>query len=330
MLEIEANSLSSDPELITVLQRVTELKRVISANIVGKEVLIDRLVIALMAEGSVLLEDVPGVGKTTLAKAFAAGLGLSFRRVQCTPDLLPSDVIGFSVFRPDRGEFTFQPGPIFCNVLLLDEVNRASPRTQSALLEAMAERQVTIEGHRRELTSPFLVVATQNPSGYEGTFPLPESQLDRFLFKLCMNYPDLDEETRILQHQLTPRLNLDRDSLLNLEDVCHLQKAMQKVRVAPSVLSYLVAVVRRTRIDPRIKLGVSPRGAIMLLRAIQGRALLNGRNYAIPDDVQHLACDVLGHRIVTDQQGESLGPMNQESRGSQLIQSILKEIDVPT
>ncbi len=264
----------------------------------GKPEVLEELIVALLARGSVLLEDVPGVGKTTLAKTLAASVDISFQRVQCTPDLLPSDIFGFSVFNPQDGQFVFRPGPIFCNVLLLDEINRASPRTQSALLEAMAEGQVTVDGMRYPLEAPFMVLATQNPSGFHGTYPLPESQLDRFLFLLSLDYPDAESEVDILYDQVDEHPLSRIAAVLSKEELLECQSRVTEIIVDRTVARFLVEIVQRTRQDPRFELGSSPRGSLMLFRAAQARAMLNERGFVIPDDVQRMAPLVLSHRVI--------------------------------
>ena len=310
-----------DTHLASKLKR---LRQSLSSVIRGKQEVIDYVVAALVAGGSVLLEDVPGVGKTTLAKALAASLDLDFQRVQCTPDLLPSDIFGFSIFNPQQGTFSFRRGPIFCNILLLDEVNRASPRTQSALLEAMAEKQVTIEGTHYALPPPFMVIATQNPAGYRGTFPLPESQLDRFLFQLSLGYPDVVSEVEMLfdQSHFHPLEKIT--AVLTKEELIACQTQVRLVRVEQEVAKYLVEIVRQTREDPRLKVGCSPRGSLMLFRAAQAFAFLEQRNYVLPDDVQRAAPLVLPHRIVTSKSSDALFHAQLE-----IVQSILKQVDVP-
>ncbi len=244
--------------------KLVALRSNLTSVIRGKPEIVDDLIVALVGGGSVLLEDVPGVGKTTLAKALAASVEMSFQRVQCTPDLLPADIFGFSVFNPQVAEFQFRPGPIFCNVLLVDEINRASPRTQSALLEAMAEGQVTIEGTHYPLPPPFMVLATQNPLGFHGTFPLPESQLDRFFFQLSLDYPDAESEVEILYDQsITHPLRSIR-AVLTKEELLACQAVVSRIRVDRSVANYLVEIVRRTRSDPQFEFGSSPRGSLML------------------------------------------------------------------
>ena len=263
----------------------------------GKVDVIDSVLTAMLAEGSVLLEDVPGVGKTTLAKSIAALIDLRFQRVQCTPDLLPADILGSSIFQPGSGTFEFRPGPIFCDLLIADEINRASPRTQSALLEAMAEGQVTVDGQRRDLKQPFIVIATQNPSGFEGTFPLPESQLDRFLIRLSMLYPDVESEIEMLLDQPTDDPNFRLEPVMHRDELVQLQQLVRNVTVDRKVAAYVVDLAGATRRDSRLRMGCSPRGSKMLLRAAQARAVLQGRQFVMPDDIQALAAPVISHRV---------------------------------
>lgn len=279
------------------LTQIAQVREALQNVIRGKAEVIDSLLTALLAEGSVLLEDVPGVGKTTLAKSLASLLNLDFQRVQCTPDLLPADILGSSIFQPATGTFEFRPGPIFCDLLIADEINRASPRTQSALLEAMAESQVTIDAKRHALNQPFLVIATQNPSGFEGTYPLPESQLDRFLFRLSMDYPDPESEVDLLLDRSIDEPDFALKALMEKESLVKLQKVVRHVEVNKKVATYIVMLVNATRRDTRVRIGCSPRGSKMLLRAAQARAVLQGRQYVLPDDVQALAADVMSHRI---------------------------------
>lgn len=291
-------SLASQRMTVTVEDRVLALKRNLSAVIRGKDDAIDVLLIALFAGGSVLMEDVPGVGKTTLAKALARSLDAEFRRVQFTPDLLPSDILGASIYSPADGSFTFKPGPIFCSILLADEINRASPRTQSALLEAMSEGQATIEGVRHRLPAPFLVLATQNPIDFHGTYPLPEAQLDRFLVQLQVGYPDREMEIEIL-YDRTVTLPIDNVTpVLTMEEVADIQQQVREIRLERTIAGYLVDLVGRTRSHPLLKLGVSPRGTLMFFRAVQAAAYLAGRDYVLPDDVQRMARFVLPHRLI--------------------------------
>ncbi len=306
-------------------QKLQALQGNLEQVIRGKTEILQQVVLALIAGGSVLLEDVPGVGKTTLSKALAASLDLAFQRVQCTPDLLPADIFGFSVFNSQDGTFRFRRGPIFCNVLLVDEINRASPRTQSALLEAMAERQVTVEGNRHPLEPPFLVIATQNPLGFHGTFPLPESQLDRFLITLSLDYPDAETELEIMFDQATDHpLNRIRP-VLTRDEVLQCQAAVGEVRLDRSVGRYLVEIVQRTREDSRLRLGSSPRGTLALFRAAQASAFLEGRDYVLPDDVQKLAPQVLQHRVVSAKASQAAHAFQRE-----IIIDILRHVPVPT
>jgi len=266
----------------------------------------------LVAEGHALIEDLPGVGKTTLARALARTLDLQFARVQGTADLLPSDVVGTNVFDQREGRFAFRPGPVFANVVLVDEINRASPKTQSGLLECMQERRVTVDVHTHELARPFLVLATQNPVEYEGTFPLPEAQVDRFMVRLSLGYPGPAAEAAMLA------AHADRDPVAEIEAVAdaaavlEVQQAARRVYAAEPLRRYVVALLAHTRGDPRVELGASPRAGLMLLRAAKARALLEGRAHVLPDDVQELAEAVLGHRIV-------LAPEAVESTGEQVV-----------
>ena len=291
----------------------------------GKDEIVENVIVALVAGGSVLIEDVPGVGKTTLAKTLAASVDLDFKRVQCTPDLLPADVFGFSVFNPRDGGFHFRRGPIFTNVLLVDEINRASPRTQSALLEAMAEQQVTVEGTHHDLPPPFMVLATQNPLGFQGTFPLPESQLDRFLFQLSLNYPDVESEIEILYDQVSVHPVDKILPVLSRAEVLQVQAQARAVRVERCVARYVVEIVQRTREDDRLRLGCSPRGSLMLFRAAQAHALLHQRRFVLPDDVQRVAPLVLTHRVV----GARAASAGTAARRA-IIEDLVRQVAVPT
>ncbi len=277
---------------------LTTLQENLARVIRGKRTQIDMLTLAVAAGGSVLMEDVPGVGKTTLAKALAKSIDLDFRRVQFTPDLLPGDILGSSVYSPVDGTFTFRPGPIFCNVLLADEINRASPRTQSALLEAMGEEQATIEGITHPMAHPFIVLATENPVEYHGTYPLPEAQLDRFLMQIDLGYPDTNDEIDMLfdQSDLHPLDVLA--PVLHRDEVVALQVAVRQVTVGRAVAEYMVAIARQSREETRLQLGISPRAVLMLYRASQASAFAAGRDYVLPDDVQRLAPYVLAHRVI--------------------------------
>ena len=279
-------------------EKTKQLKANLARVIRGKDDALDILIIALTAGGSVLMEDVPGMGKTTLAKALAKSIDAGFNRIQFTPDLLPGDILGSSIYNPVQGTFTFRPGPVFCNILLADEINRASPRTQSALLEAMNEGQATIEGVHRPLDAPFLVVATQNPVEFHGTYPLPEAQLDRFLVLLTLGYPEPDAEVGILHAQAESHPLDDIGAVMSKEDVVEIQRLVRAVHVDESVSRYIVTIASATRQDTRLKLGVSPRGSLMLFRAAQAAAFAAGRDYVLPDDVQRLAPHVLAHRVI--------------------------------
>jgi MoxR-like ATPase len=279
----------------------TQFARVVQANvaqvIVGKAAATELLLVSLLVEGHVLIEDVPGIGKTTLAKALARSLDYSFARIQFTPDLLPSDVTGLSIFNQRTQAFEFRPGPIFTQILLADEINRATPRTQSALLEAMQERQTTADGQTYPLPQPFLVLATQNPIELEGTFPLPEAQLDRFLMQVKLGYPTEAQEEEILLRygQSDPLVELK--PVATAKDVLALQRQVREVHVNPDVRHYVTQVTRATRVHAAVELGVSPRGTLALFRASQALAALRGRDYVIPSDVQHLCPPVLIHRV---------------------------------
>lgn len=280
-----------------LLERIEAVREKLQTVIRGKADVIDAVLTSILAEGSILLEDVPGVGKTTLAKSIAALIDLDFQRIQCTPDLLPSDILGSAIFQPATGEFSFRRGPIFCNLLIADEINRASPRTQSALLEAMAESQVTIDSTLYQLQRPFVVIATQNPSGFEGTYPLPESQLDRFLFRLSMEYPDADSEVALLLDQASNDPVNELTPVMHRDELAALQQMVREVNVDQKVARYLVNLIGATRQDSRMRVGCSPRGSKMLLRAAQARAILDRRDYVLPDDVQKIAGPVLAHRV---------------------------------
>lgn len=298
----------------------------VESAVLGKEKAVRLSVVALLAGGHILLEDAPGLGKTSLARALAKTLGCQFTRLQFTPDLLPSDILGANVYRPATGEFEFRPGPVFTNVLLADEINRTTPRTQSALLEAMSERQVSIEGVTHPLGNPFLVIATQNPFEYEGTYPLPENQLDRFMMCLDLGYPSRDVERRILKQH---REGQPVDSLQPIVDsaqVVQLQKQVCEIRVDDSLADYMLELVAGTRNHTELTLGVSTRGALTLYRASQAMAMSNGRDYVIPDDVKEVAIPVLAHRLVCRgaiREGHRL-------RASQILKTLMDTLVVPT
>ncbi|HVN55346.1 MAG TPA: MoxR family ATPase [Anaerolineaceae bacterium] len=275
--------------------------------IVGKRATIELLLVALLCEGHVLIEDVPGVGKTMLARSMAISLGGTFKRLQCTPDLLPNDVTGVSIFNQQRGEFEFKPGPVFVNILLTDEINRATPRTQSALLEAMQEQQVTVDGVTRPLPRPFLVLATQNPIEYEGTFPLPEAQVDRFLMRIPMGYPSPEEERQIL-------LNLQREHPVNTlqpvvdgQDLLDFQHRIWEIHVDETIQKYIIDAVASTRVHPDLALGASPRASLALFKSAQALACIRGRDFVLPEDIKYLIPYTLSHRIIVRPESELRG-----------------------
>jgi len=278
--------------------RVQQLFDNLSKTVVGKEDAIRLVLVALFSGGHALLEDVPGVGKTLLAKSLARCIDGTFQRVQCTPDLLPSDITGTNIWNPSTGEFQFMPGPVFAHVLLADEINRATPRTQSALLEVMEEHQVTLDGVSRAVPQPFFAIATQNPVEYQGTFPLPEAQMDRFALSFTLGYPSEAEESQMLDRLTTPTRPEDLQACITPEEVAATQAQCAQVRVEASVKQYILALVRATREHPDITLGVSPRGSVAFYRAAQALAFLSDRDYVLPDDVKHLAPYVLAHRLI--------------------------------
>ena len=290
----------------------------------GKRAQLEVVVGALLAGGHVLLEDVPGVGKTLLARALARSIRGEFRRLQCTPDLLPSDITGVSVYNPKDLSFEFRPGPVFANVLLADELNRATPRTQSALLEAMEERQVTVEGAARPLPAPFFLVATQNPIELAGTFPLPEAQLDRFMVRLSLGYPDGETSLRILRSQRDGDPLQSVEAILGLDQLQALQGAVSKVFVHESLLRYIESCVQATRAHDHAAYGASPRGAIALLRSSQALALIRGERFVSPDTIQRLAPNVLGHRIVVKPRSRIQGV-----DGARIVEESMRRVAVP-
>ena len=302
---------------------VAQLQRSIARAIYGKEEAIQLSLITLLARGHLLIEDVPGVGKTTLAQALAKSFHCTFQRIQFTSDLLPSDVLGVSVYNPETREFEFRSGPIFANVVLADEINRTTPRTQSALLEAMNEAQVSIDGRTMALPQPFLVIATQNPVEHHGTYPLPESQLDRFLMRIKMGYPSPETEREILRKRVGVRGENPLDALEPVADVSEvltMQDEVAHIKVDSSLHDYALEIVNRTRSSDLLALGVSPRGTLMLQRAAQARAFLDGRDYCLPDDFKKLAVPVFSHRVVASSRHASL------QKKSETTESVLREI----
>ncbi len=314
-------SLSNLYLLTDFVQRVrTNVERVI----VGKTAAVDLLLIALLCGGHVLIEDVPGVGKTMLARALALSLGLRFQRVQCTPDLLPNDLTGVSVYRPQSGQFVFQPGPLFSHIVLVDEINRATPRTQSALLEAMGEAQVSIDGVTHRLPEPFLVIATQNPIEFEGTFPLPEAQLDRFLLQIRLGYPSPEEELQMLTLLTGEHPISQITAAVDGSQLPDLQRMIYAVRVAPSLREYLVRLAHTLRNHPDLALAMSPRATLALFRAGQARAVLAGRDYVLPDDYKALAVPVLQHRLLVRPAAALRGRTNAD-----ILAEVLESVELP-
>jgi len=308
-------------EVQTVARRIiNNVKRVI----IGKDAEIELIVVGLLAQGHMLIEDVPGVGKTVLAKSLARSIGCTFKRIQFTPDMLPSDVTGVSVFNQKTREFEFRAGPIHAQIVVTDEINRATPKTQSALLEAMEERQVTVDGTTYPLDQPFLVLATQNPIEYEGTFPLPEAQLDRFLLRISLGYPEKDDEVRVLDSQQFRHPVETLDQVVSVDELLTAQEQVKEVYVDPLIKSYIVELVRQSRRHPEVYLGASPRGSLALYRAGRARAAVLGRDYVIPDDIKALAVAALAHRVI-------IGPAARIKDVSprSVIEEVLRGLPVP-
>ena len=309
-------------------QSATSIAREIVDNvskvIVGKQPVIERALAAVIAQGHILIEDVPGVGKTMLAKSISSSIGCSFKRIQFTPDLLPSDIVGVSIYNQSTREFQFRPGPVMAQIVLVDEINRATPKTQSALLEAMEELQVSVDGVTRPLEQPFIVMATQNPIEYEGTFPLPEAQLDRFLMRISLGYPSFTDELSVIEQQEKTHPIDELEAVASPEDVIKLQKAAQNIYVDTAVREYIVGLIEATRNHEDVSLGASPRASLGMFRAVRGMAILRDRDYAIPDDVKELAYAVLAHRLILSPAARMRG-----LHTGQVIDGLLESVAVP-
>lgn len=309
------------------VRKLELLQRSIGSVVKGKDETVKLALVALLGKGHLLIEDVPGIGKTTLANALARSLDLSFQRIQFTSDLLPSDVIGVSVFNQQSGNFEWKPGPIFANIVLADEINRATPKTQSSLLEAMAEEQVTVEGNSRMLPLPFMVVATQNPTEHHGTYPLPESQLDRFMLRLHMGYPSNEDERSILRdRELSDPLNF-LEPVMTESDIVELQEIAKAVRVDESLVGYLLNIVEQTRKSPSVELGASPRGSLSLFHSAQALALIEGRDFCIADDIKRLVIPCFAHRLIVSSQYTKI--TNRTNESEQILREILAKTPVP-
>ena len=311
-------------DIASVQDLGSRLKMNLSNVIVGKDETIALTIVAFLCQGHILIEDVPGVGKTMLARSLAKSLGCSFKRIQFTPDMLPSDVTGVSIFNQNTREFEYRPGPLMAQIVLADEINRATPKTQSALLEAMEERQITVDGTTYGLPVPFMVLATQNPIEYEGTFPLPEAQLDRFLMRIDLGYTSLSNEIKILEQQKLIHPILELEPVINIDEILAAQEIIKHIHVSDPVKRYIVEMVRETREHPEVYLGSSPRGSLGLFRAGQARAALNGRDYVLPDDIKFLAPYILPHRVVV-----SPAARLTDINSTKIVREILDSLPVP-
>lgn len=314
--------------MVIDISKVQELGGKLTTNlskvIIGKDESISLTIIAFLCQGHILIEDVPGVGKTMLARSLAKSLGCDFKRIQFTPDMLPSDVTGVSIYNQNTREFEFRPGPLMAQIVLADEINRATPKTQSALLEAMEERQMTVDGTTYGLPIPFMVLATQNPIEYEGTFPLPEAQLDRFLMRIDLGYTTLQNEVRILEEQQLIHPILELEPVVTVDEILVAQEAIKHIYVSDPVKRYIVEMVRETREHPEVYLGASPRGSLSLFRAGQAKAALSGRDYVLPDDIKRLAPYVLPHRVVV-----SPAARLTDVSSAKIVREILDTLAVP-
>jgi MoxR-like ATPase len=323
--EIESMQNNTTNSNETSLKIIDNLRKNLAIVIKGKDSVINDILIALLSGVNTLIEDVPGVGKTTLAKGLAKCINAEFRRIQFTPDLLPADILGSSIYNPKEGLFHFREGPIFTNILLADEINRASPRTQSSLLEAMSEKQVTIDGKTYPLSSFFMVIATQNPIEFHGTYPLPEAQLDRFGISIEIGYPDAEHEMEVFYSQNTTHPLDSLESVADLKDMINLQEQVKLVTVSKPVAKYIIKIAEASRNNPDLKLGISTRGALLMYRLVQAKAFLEGRTYATPDDVKAMAVKALAHRIVPDTKARYSGITKK-----QIIEDIIAKEPVPT
>jgi len=317
----------SAPIAFDTVEKIHRLQAAIETVIKGKSETVKLALVTLLAKGHLLIEDVPGVGKTTLANALARALDLSFRRIQFTSDLLPSDVIGLSIFNQRSGNFEWNAGPIFSNIVLADEINRATPKTQSALLEAMSEEQITIEGVSRPLPQPFMVVATQNPTEHHGTYPLPESQLDRFMLRLHVGYPNLNDEREILRDRERRNPLQSVEAVMSEDDILQLQRKVSEVRVDDVLVDYLLNIVALTRETDTLELGISPRGTLALFRSAQAVALIEGRDFCIADDIKRLVLPVFAHRVIVN--SRQAGNKRRSFEAEQILQEILLKTKVP-